>query len=406
MLTVKTPEEALNLITDAIPSPLPAEDLAAEQACGRVLAEPVTAREYVPGFDRSTVDGYAVSARDTFGCSDSIPALLTLQGEVLMGEQPAEAVQSGSCRYVPTGGAVPPGADAVVMLEYAEVYDSTSVGIAKPVAPGENIIYRGDDVSPGQEVLSTGYRLEPHDIGALAAMGITQVSVRPKPVVGILSTGDELVPPHQIPGPGQIRDVNAPMLTALMNQLGAQSLPLGILPDNEDLLLAAVTDALKHCDMLLVSGGSSVGTKDATATVIARLGEVLFHGIAIKPGKPTIFGLIDGKPVFGLPGHPVAAYFVSRVFVRAALNALTGRAGTSYTMPATLTQSVSANHGRAQYVGVRLTCEQGAWFAHPIRSKSGLITGLAASDGFFCIPRDSEGLAQGETVAVTRYHTD
>lgn len=406
MLTVKSPDEALSIIKNTFAACLEPERVSLAGASGRVLSEAVVAGEYVPDFDRSTVDGYAVAAADTFGCSEAIPAVLALGREVNMGEGGGEAVAPGAARYVPTGGAVPAGADAVVMIEYAEDYGDGTVGILRPVAPGENMIYRGDDVSPGKTVLPAGHKLAAHDIGALAAMGVTEVTVCRKPRVGIISTGDELVEAFEMPGEGQIRNVNSPMLASLMEELGAESVCCGIVRDEKEQLRLALEKALAECDAVLISGGSSVGTKDATCAVIESMGEVLFHGIAMKPGKPSILGNAGGKMVFGLPGHPVAAYFVSRIFVRAALAAICGRELREYTLPAILTESVSANHGRAQYNAVRLYPEDGCWMARPIRSKSGLISSLAASDGYFCIPRDREGFAQGETVEVTLFSID
>ncbi|MGN1003087.1 MAG: gephyrin-like molybdotransferase Glp [Oscillospiraceae bacterium] len=406
MLTVLTPDEAFSVIKDAFPPrPVP-ETVALSRARGRVLCAPVESREYVPGFDRSSVDGYAVAAADTFGCSDAIPALLTLTGEVSMGQGAGEPLPSGCCRYVPTGGAVPQGADAVVMMEYCERFGSDTVGVGRPAAPGENMVFRGDDVYPGKVILPAGRLLGAQDIGALAALGVTEVTVCRRPRVGILSTGDELVPAEASPGPGQVRDVNSAMLQALVEEAGGEARPYGILPDEEPLLRAALKKAAAECDMVLLSGGSSVGTKDAACRVIAGLGEILFHGIAMKPGKPTILGRVDGKPVFGLPGHPVAAFFVSRLFVRFALLGLMGREARDFTVSAELTESVSANHGRAQYNGASLFFRNGRWYARPIRGKSGLITTLSDSDGFFCVPRDREGFAQGETIPVTLYTID
>lgn len=406
MLTVKSPNEALALIARSFHPTLPSEQVPLSEACGRILSDPVTASEYVPGFDRSTVDGYAVHAKDTFGCSESIPALLVLTGAVAMGEGAGACLEPGTCRYVPTGGAVPCGADAMVMIEHAEVFDPFTVGILRPAAPGENLIYRGDDTVPGQLLFPSGYLLNAHDIGALAAMGVTAVSVFRRPRVGILSTGDELVDAACPPAEGQIRNVNSPMLSALMRELGACPVDYGIVRDEETRMRRTLEQAAAECDAVLISGGSSVGIKDVTESVIGSMGELLFHGIAMKPGKPTILGRVRSKPVFGLPGHPVAAYFVSRIFVRAALAALTGRTLKPYTIPAVLTESVSANHGRAQYSGASLSLRDGRWYLRPIHGKSGLITGLAASDGYFCVPRDCEGYAQGDVVDVTLYRTD
>lgn len=406
MLSVKTPDEVLAVITDEFAPQMEKERVSLDAALGRVLWEEVRAGEFVPGFDRSTVDGFAVHAADTFGCSDAIPAILTLDGEVHMGSPADTPLRIGRCIAVPTGGAVSPKADAVVMLEYTEQYGDGTIGISKPAAPGANLIFKGDDVSPGKTVLPSGRRLTVQDIGALAAMGIAEVPVCRRPVVGILSTGDELVPVKQQPEQGQVRDVNSAMLRALMEQAGAQVESYGITRDQEDLLDQALKTARKDCDVILLSGGSSVGTKDATCRVIEAQGEILFHGIAMKPGKPTIFGKVDGKPVIGLPGHPVAAFFVAHLFVLPLLARLTGRVIRRFPVLAVLTETVAANHGRAQYTGVFLSERDGTLYARPIHGKSGLITTLANSDGYFCIPRDCEGVSAGETVSVTLYGVD
>lgn len=403
MLTVKTPDEVLELIDEKF-SCLDGlrETVGLEDAVGRVLAEDIQAAEYVPDFNRSTVDGYAVRAADTFGCSDSIPAILPLSGEVLMGEGAAFTLPEGSCCSVPTGGAVPDGADCCVMLEYTENYGDGTVGISKPGAPGQNMIFRGDDVFPGKTVLKKGRLLASQDIGALAAIGRVEVPVARRLRVGIISTGDELVSPESTPGQGQVRDVNAPMLAAMLAAYGAIPVRCGIVKDSEAALSQAVRRAAAGCDAVLISGGSSVGVKDASCRIIESMGTLLLHGIAIKPGKPTIMGMTaDGKPLVGLPGHPVAAYFITRLFVLPMLSRLEGRTVPRYTVKAELSESVGANHGRAQYGCVHLERGGGRLIAHPIRSKSGLITTLAGADGFFCIDRDCEGAAEGTEIEVT-----
>lgn len=403
MLNTITPDEALAIIARSFPQRCGPETVPLDQARGRVLAQPVKSREYIPGFDRSTVDGYAVRAPDTFGCSGAIPAILTLEEEISMGEGAARRLAPGTCASIPTGGAVPPGADAVVMLEYTEDYGDGTIGVSMPAAPGANIIFKGDDIRPGNTVLPAGRLLAPQDIGTLAAMGAAEVPVCRRPEVGILSTGDELVPVESSPGAGQVRDVNSLMLQAMMESAGARARRFGAVPDQEPLLLDALDRALPDCDAVLISGGTSAGSKDAVRRTVEARGDVLFHGIAMKPGKPTLLGRVDGKPVFGLPGHPAAAFFTARLFVLPLLARLSGRTPQSLTVPAVLAEPVSANHGRAQYIGVRLTRREGAWHALPIRSKSGLISSVSASDGYFCIPRDREGAAAGETVSVTLY---
>ena len=407
MLTVKTPEEVSALLKTAFPfGAMDEETVPLLSSLGRVLARAVTATEAVPGFHRSTVDGYAVKASDTFGCSDAMPSLLELCGEVLMGKSTELELLPGQCAAIPTGGALPRGADAAVMIEYTEDYGDGTIGILRSAAPGENLIFRGDDVKEGQEVLSKGKKLSPKDIGALAAMGVDMVSVSREPRVAILSTGDELIPVSGTPLDGQIRDVNSAMLHALLQDAGAKPVPCGILKDDEDLLSRTLTEALQECDMALISGGSSVGTKDAAFRVLEANGDVLLHGIAMKPGKPTILGNVKGKPVFGLPGHPVAAFFVSELFVRPLIAQLMGRELQHRTITARLPEAVSANHGRSAYLGVILTRKEGELYARPIHGKSGLITTLSAADGYICIPRDTEGLAAGEQVQVYLFAKD
>ena len=401
MLQVKTPEEVLRLIHDKFrPVSELTEFVPISAAAGRILSEDIIAEEYVPDFNRSTVDGYAVRAADTFGCSDAIPAILSLQGEIRMGEDAGFALLRENCAYVPTGGALPEGADCAVMLEYTEDYGDGTIGILKPGAPGMNVIFRGDDVYPGKVVLQAGRVLSAQDIGALAAIGRTVVPVQRKLKIGVISTGDELVPPGQKPLPGQVRDVNTALLSALLTEQGAEVHSYGIIVDDEDLLRETVTRAVQECDAVLLSGGSSVGVKDASCRIIESLGELLLHGIALKPGKPTIMGRAGNKPLVGLPGHPVAAFVVARLFMIPLLDRLAGRERPLWSVTAELSESVGANHGRAQVNPCRLLRQDGRVLALPIRSKSGLITQLAGADGFFCIERDCEGLPKGAPVQV------
>ena len=400
MLQVLTPAQAGALLREKFHTlHMESETVPLEQALGRVLARPVCAGEDVPGFTRSSVDGYAVRAADTFGCSESIPALPDLMGAVEMGRPAGAPCQPGQCFYVPTGGALPQGADAVVMVEYAEDYGDGTVGLMKPVAPGENVVYQGDDVKVGQLLLPAGRVLRPHHIGALAALGYAQVTAARRPVVGVFSTGDEVVQVTDTPSFGQVRDVNGPMLLAAAAGAGGAGRSYGILPDDR----AAITDTLARaagaCDLVLLSGGSSAGVKDVAVDILAGLGEVFFHGLAMKPGKPTIAGRIGTTPVFCLPGHPVAAYFVFQALVRPLLLAMQGSEEPRRTVSAVLEQAIPSNHGRAEYVAVRL--KDG--LASPVRGKSGLITLLADSQGYLIVPGDCEGLPKGAQVEVWLY---
>ena len=400
MLEVKTPAEVLALIRTEFRPLGEAESVSYMEAAGRVLAEDIAAEEYVPDFDRSTVDGYVCRAADTFGCSDAIPAILNLVGEIQMGQGAAFTLPRDGCAYVPTGGAIPQGADCAVMIEYTEDYGDGTVGVLKPGAPGMNLIFRGDDVFPGKPILQAGRMLTAQDIGALAAIGRTVVSVADRLRVGVISTGDELVPPKETPGPGQVRDVNSPLLTAMLREFGAEPVNYGIVADDEALLRQKMKAAADECDAVILSGGSSVGVKDAACRIIEEMGELLLHGIAIKPGKPTILGKTGNKPLIGLPGHPVAACMVARLFVLPLLARLEGRIQEQYAVTAELTESIGANHGRAQVNACVLHRDGSRLLASPIRSKAGLITQLAGADGFFLIERDCEGLPKGAAVEV------
>ena len=400
LINVKTPEEVIKIIKEHFkPIDFQAESIVLGAALERVLHDDIISNEDVPGFNRSTVDGYAVIASDTFGCSESIPAIQSVAGEILMGESAESVLAPGTCMIVSTGGEIPDKANAVVMFEHTEDYGKGMIGIQKSVAPGNNLIFKGDDVSIGEIVLTAGTKLTPHDIGILSALGISGINVRKKPVIGIISTGDELVPPTDIPGRGQVRDVNTPMLLAAATGFGADAKDFGLIRDDEKAIRKAVLSAVQVCDVVLISGGSSAGARDLTARVIASEGELLLHGIAMKPGKPTILGKINEKPIFGLPGHPVAAYIVTELFVHPLINMLVGAKTKQYTTTAKLSEAISSNHGREEYIAVRLI----DGIAHPIRGKSGLITGLAGVDGYICVPRDCEGLAKGADVRVVYF---
>jgi len=372
-------------------------------SCGRVLYEDVVSDENVPGFDRSSMDGWALKAADTFGCSDNLPALLKSAGEVEMGKAAPVKLSGGECVYVPTGGHVPEGADSVAMVEYSEDYGDGAIGILRPCAPGENIVYRGDDVAAGKRLYKAGHRIVPHDIGALAALGRAALRVCKKPSVAIISTGDELVPFDETPDGGQVRDVNSGMLAAAAEAAGADAWIFGITPDNEDALASIIKEAVS-CDLILVSGGSSAGERDITLDVVNRLGESYIHGIAMKPGKPTIIGEIDGKPVFGLPGHPVAAYFVFEIFIYPLICSMQGAAPGRRTLEAELSAAIPSNHGRAEYVAVRLEGGEKGISAIPIRGKSGLITLLADAGGYIEIPRDCEGFHGDAPVTINLFN--
>ena len=374
------------------------ESVALSNAIGRLLAKDIVSDEFVPAFDRSTVDGFAMISRDLVGCSESIPAILRKAGETQMGEMPAHTLKSDQCFYVPTGGALPQGADAMVMIEFVEDFGGGDFAFEKPVPPGANMIFKGEDLKPGDLILPVGKKLNPADIGTLASMGMTVIDVFKQPKVGVISTGDELVPAGDQLDPGKIRDVNTTMLAALLQEAGAFALTHEIVPDQREFLKTAIQNMLAETDILLVSGGTSVGEHDNMPILIDELGQIFVHGIAIKPGKPTIVGQIEGKPVFGLPGNPVAAFFMFHALVKPLLYSLSNSQVEQNPVEARLSRAVSSNHGREEVILVRLDGDQ----ATPVPSKSGLISTVSKANGYFLIPREREGLASGEKVNVIR----
>lgn len=400
MLNVLSLDEArLRMYKICSMQPMPTETAHFSRASGRILAADVVCGENVPGFTRSTVDGYAVAASDTFGASAAIPALLRLVGEVQMGRTPGFRIRSGECAAVPTGGELPPGADAMVMLEQTEPFADGLVAFEASTAPGRHLIFAGDDAKAGSAIIPAGKKLLAQDIGVLAALGIVHVPVRKRPAVSILSTGDELIDPSGTPEGAQIRDVNGPMLAAAALEAGADVRFTGRVPDERPILLEKMRTCARGSDLLLISGGSSVGAKDAAADCLSELGEVLFHGLAVKPGKPTFAGTIGETLVVGLPGHPAAAFFIFQLLVRPMIAAMLGQATAQRAVAAKLTTAIPSNGGREEYIAARLV-EDGV---EPLMSKSGLISVLSLADGYIRIPRDAEGVARGETVEVVLF---
>ncbi len=387
--------------------PLAGVQIPLAEADGRILAEDVTAQEQLPPFSRSTMDGFAVRARDTFGCSESEPALLTIVGEIAMGSPGQDiTLKPGQTARIWTGGALPAKADGVVMVEYTHLLDDDTVEIFRPVAPGENVIRAGEDFETGQVILERGRKLRPQDLGVLAGLGITTVPVYRQPQVAILSTGDELVPPDQTPAPGQIRDINSTTLAALVREAGGIPKQLGITRDSFDDMLAACRQAVADADMVLLSGGSSVGRRDFTLQVLEELpsSELLAHGVAIRPGKPTILASVDNKALFGLPGHVASAIVVFHLFVRPLLRLFSGLPADHglQQIQATTTQQIPSAIGREEYVRVQLNWQEPGQppLATPIYGKSGLLFPLVRADGLLVIHRDSEGLDQGASARV------
>lgn len=388
--------------------PLAPELVPLAEGLGRMAASAITAPEPLPPFARATMDGFAVRARDTFGCSDSEPALLTIAGEIAMGSAASElALQPGQTATIWTGGALPSTADSVVMVEYTHRLDERTVEIQRPVAPGDNVIRQGEDYGQAAVVLHRGHQLRPQDLGVLAGIGITTLPVHRRPRVAIISTGDELVPPDHQPEPGKIRDINSTTLAALVAECGGEPVALGITPDSLEELTAACRRALAlGADVVLLSGGSSVGRRDFTLEVFARLEqtEVLAHGVSIRPGKPTILARRDNVAFFGLPGHVGSAIVVFHLLVRPLLRRLAGAATATglRRLRAVTSEQIPSVIGREDYVRVTLHQEDthNRIIATPVYGKSGLLNPLVRADGLLVIHRDTEGLDQGEEAEV------
>ncbi len=380
------------------------ETIATADALDRILAADLHSPEEAPAFRKSTVDGYAVRAADTFGANQALPAFLQVRGELNMGEAPQLTVGLGEALLIHTGGMLPEGADAVVMVEQAQAVDADEIEILRAVAPGENVIQAGEDVAAGALMLARGKRLRPQDIGGLLAVGISKVDVLRPPRVGILSCGDELLPPEADLAPGQIRDINAYTLSALAGQHGARALRLGIAGDDLSDYQRRAKAGFEACDILLLSAGSSVSARDYTRDVINRLGApgVLQHGLATKPGKPTILALCEDKPVIGLPGNPVSALLVARQLLPPLIARFLGQPlEPPGKVRARLTARVASAAGREDWLPVRLAeSAEGERLAQPILGKSNLIFTLVGADGLLRLPLNTGGYDAGSIVTI------
>ncbi|MFO8033027.1 MAG: molybdopterin molybdotransferase MoeA [Desulfohalobiaceae bacterium] len=385
------------------------ETLDTPLALQRILAQDLDAPEDLPAFARAAMDGYAVQAADTFGSSESNPQYLEKAQSVGIGTWPEFELWPGQCAPIVTGAVLPNGADSVVMQEYVQDLGQQEVEVRRPVAPGENMLQKGEDCSQGSQVLAAGSRLRPQDLALLCSLGLSSVEVFRRPKLGIISTGDELVPAHRVPGPGQIRDVNTYSIQAWLQSAGFQSQTLGIVPDNLLELQRVLEQALLECDVLLLSGGSSVGYRDLTIQALESLQgcEILLHGVAISPGKPTILARQGSKAVLGLPGQVTSVQVVLCVLVLPLLQHISGQdvalepGGLQVKKPALLSRNVFSKQGREDYVRVSLEPgEDGLDLAVPVLGKSGLLRTMLQAQGLLRIPAELEGLEKGARVEV------
>lgn len=418
-LTLQSVETVLGHLR-ALPV-LPAETVPLTEALGRRLAEALHAPADLPGFDRSTVDGFAVRARDVFGAQEGSPALLECVGDCPMGAVPDISLQSGQCARILTGGMLPEGADCVVMVEYSRPAGGDMVELTRTQAPGDHVVMRDEDAAAGDCIIPAGRKLRPQEIGLLASFGQQDVAVRRAPRVAIISTGDEVVPIESEPRPGQVRDVNSYSLAALCRSAGASPTLAGLVRDDAEALRRTVLAALDEADVVVVSGGSSAGMRDHTVDVFTSVpgSELLTHGVAISPGKPFILARSGGKCLMGLPGHVSSALVCARAFLVPLLEHLQGSAGDELvpSLTARLTRAVASAQGRRDYIRVKLVpanaaaleaawlpqgldCSDVDWLAQPLMKPSGVVSGLVEADGLVICAENREGLTAGERVRV------
>ena len=404
LLQVDSVEQAQEKLAGSVKKwQLEVEEIPFEQAAGRILAQDVFARENIPGFCRSTVDGYAVLAKDTAAAGESIPAFLRVIGQVEMGKPAKQILKSGECVEVPTGGMLPEGADAVVMVEYSEEFGEDGIALYQSIPSGANVVLPGEDLKKEERLLEKGNKISPSGIGALAAAGVVSVLVYKPLTITIISTGDELVPPGGVLMPGQVRDINTYALKALAEKNGFMVLETMVQRDHKEALEQAVASAMGKSDIVVVSGGSSQGKKDVTCEVIDGLSKpgVYTHGMAIKPGKPTILGYDETTKTLlaGLPGHPVSAMMVFELLFCTLYREMTG-SKPPFGLAAKLGTNVASSPGKLTCWPVRLEAKEDGYLAHPVFGKSGLITTLTKADGYFMVDKNTEGLSAGHPVMV------
>lgn len=402
---VVTPPEALAMLLRV--TPVGAEQLPTVRARARVLAEDLFSQVDLPHFHRAAMDGYAVKAKDTFGASPSLPAYLKLAGVVEMGEQAIHPLASGEAIRISTGGMMPPESDAVIMVEYTNDVEGGLVEIHRGVSPWQNVIQIGDDIKKGELVFQRGRRLRAHDLGALTGIGISTLRVYKRPRVALISTGDEIVDADANPLPGQVRNINQHSLAGLIEECAGELKDWGVVRDDRSQLTKTIGKSLEWGDLVLLSGGSSMGAKDIALEAILSFpdSEIVFHGISVSPGKPTIFARACGKPILGLPGYPVSALVIFDLFAAPLIRALGGedvgsRNRFAKVVRALLKANIASQVGREDYVRVTLAQEGQRFSATPLPNKSGAIFTLVKADGMVRIDLNQDGLEEGEEVEV------
>lgn len=405
LLKVKTIDEMKKIINETFKAlTLEKETIDIGHGLNRVLSSDIVSTIDVPHFDRSVVDGYAVKLTDVQGASNAIPGFLRITGEVEMGKETICILKQGETLYVPTGGMVPAGTEAMIMIEYTEKLGEKDLAVYTNAGANENMMRIGDDIRNGELVFSRGHLLRPQDIGVLSALGYLHIEVYQPPRLSIISTGDEIIRPGETPKPGQVIDINTPALAAVAKRLGAEVISTAYASDDRQEIRSAVELGIKNGDMVILSGGSSMGEKDYTVEVINELGEVLLHGLAVKPGKPTILGTVSQKPVIGLPGQPAAAIMVMMIVLQEFMSRYYGQDLFKYqTVSGVLMENIHAAPGRRTFQTVAITKSENGIEVRPTHGKSGMITLLSYSDGYLEITENEEGKNAGDQVEVTLF---
>lgn len=411
LFKVSTPNEVITILKDHLnleeTTQNNVEKVDIKVALHRFLAEEIVTLNSLPGFNRSTMDGYAIRAEDSFGATDSLPSYLKIIGEIKMGVKPEFKINPGEAVKISTGGMLSEGANAVMMVEYTEQVDDTTIEVRRSISPWENIVREDEDLKTGEIILRKGHRLRPQDLGVLAGIGKTNIKIYRKPKIAIISTGNEIIPAKEKPLIGQVRDINSYTLGACIEEAGGDPVYRGVIKDEVILLEQEIKKTIKEdkIEAVIISGGSSVGARDITLEVLNRLGKpgVLIHGVSVKPGKPTILAIADNRPIFGLPGHPVSAMIIFDLFIRPLISWLQGgeyNYDSAKEIEAELTCNMVSDSGREDYVRVFVYKEGEKFYAEPILGKSGLISTMVRASGLIKIGLNIEGLEKGSKVIV------
>jgi len=411
LFEVSTPEEVIKLLKNNLNFKKIIQNnkevINIKNALHRILSKEIIAPANLPGFNRSTMDGYAIRAEDSFGATESLPSYLKIMGEIKMGDRPDFKINPGEAVKISTGGMLPEGANAVMMVEYTEKIDDTTIESRRSISPWENVVREDEDLKTGEIILKRGSRLRPQDIGVLAGIGKTNIQIYRKPKIAIISTGNEIIPAEGEPRIGQIRDINSYTLGACIEELGGVPVCRGIIKDEVILLKQEIKKTIKEdkVEAVIISGGSSVGVRDVTLEVLNRLGKpgVLIHGVSVKPGKPTILAIADNRPIFGLPGHPVSAMIIFDLFIRPLISWLQGgqcNYNSAKETEAELTCNMVSDSGREDYIRVFVYEKNKKFYAEPILGKSGLISTMVQASGLIKIGLNIEGLEKGSKVMV------